>query len=155
MWPGGSCVNCCSNVAFSKKGRLVAVNETPETQSATLRVLIVDDNAAAAQTTGWMVEMMDCEFSLSHSPQDALAAGGYAPDIALLDIGLPGMDGFDLCKAMRALPEFANTVFVAQTGWEGESYRRRADEAGFHHYLVKPVPYETLEGVIAGIRAQR
>lgn len=155
MWRAGSRVNCCSNMAFSKKDMLVAVNEIPETLGTTLRVLIVDDNAAAAQTTGWMVEMMDCEFQLSHSPQEALAAGGYAPDIALLDIGLPGMDGFDLCKAMRALPEFARTVFVAQTGWEGESYRRRADEAGFHHYLVKPVPYEMLEGLIADIRAQR
>jgi CheY-like chemotaxis protein len=133
---------------------VVALNETPETQSATLRVLIVDDNAAAAQTTGWMVEMMDCEFQLAHSPEEALKATGDRPHIALLDIGLPGMDGFDLCKAMRAMPEFADTIFVAQTGWEGETYRRKADEAGFHHYLVKPVPFEKLEGVIADIRAK-
>jgi CheY-like chemotaxis protein len=133
----------------------VALNDTPEQSGATLRVLIVDDNAAAAQTTGWMVEMMDCEFRLSHSPEDALKATDYRPHIALLDIGLPGMDGFDLCKAMHAVPEFADTVFVAQTGWEGETYRRRADEAGFHHYLVKPVPYEKLESVIADIRMSR
>lgn len=130
----------------------MALNDTPEQQGATLRVLIVDDNAAAAQTTGWMVEMMDCEFFLAHSPEEALKSS-CKPHIALLDIGLPGMDGFDLCKAMRAMSEFADTVFVAQTGWEGETYRRRADEAGFHHYLVKPVPYEKLEGVIADIRA--
>ena len=131
------------------------MNDTPETHGATLRVLIVDDNAAAAQTTGWMVEMMDCVFELAHSPEDALKTANYRPHVALLDIGLPGMDGFDLCKAMRAVPEFADTIFVAQTGWEGDSYRRRADEAGFHHYLVKPVPYEKLESVIADIRAGR
>ena len=131
------------------------MNDTPETHGATLRVLIVDDNAAAAQTTGWMVEMMDCVFQLAHSPEDALKTVDYRPHVALLDIGLPGMDGFDLCKAMRAVPEFADTIFVAQTGWEGDSYRRRADEAGFHHYLVKPVPYEKLESVIADIRAGR
>ena len=131
------------------------MNDTPETHGATLRVLIVDDNAAAAQTTGWMVEMMDCVFELAHSPEDALKTPNYRPHVALLDIGLPGMDGFDLCKAMRAVPEFADTIFVAQTGWEGDSYRRRADEAGFHHYLVKPVPYEKLESVIADIRAGR
>jgi CheY-like chemotaxis protein len=136
-----------------KKGKVVALNDTPESQGSTLRVLIVDDNAAAAQTTGWMVEMMDCEFQLAHSADEALKAGDYRPHIALLDIGLPGMDGFDLCKAMRSAPEYADTVFVAQTGWEGETYRRRADEAGFHHYLVKPVPFEKLESVIAGIRA--
>ena len=134
---------------------MVALNDTPETHGATLRVLIVDDNAAAAQTTGWMVEMMDCVFQLAHSPEDALNTADYRPHVALLDIGLPGMDGFDLCKAMRAVPEFADTIFVAQTGWEGDSYRRRADEAGFHHYLVKPVPYEKLESVIADIRAGR
>lgn len=131
------------------------MNDTPETHGATLRVLIVDDNAAAAQTTGWMVEMMDCVFHLAHSPEDALKTADYRPHVALLDIGLPGMDGFELCKAMRAVPEFADTIFVAQTGWEGDSYRRRADEAGFHHYLVKPVPYEKLESVIADIRAGR
>lgn len=125
--------------------------ETPENL---MRVLIVDDNAAAAQTTGWMVEMMDCEFRLAHTPEDALKTAGYRPHVALLDIGLPGMSGFDLCKAMRQLPELADTVFVAQTGWEGESYRRQADEAGFHHYLVKPVPFETFEDLIKQVRSQ-
>ena len=123
---------------------------------APLRVLIVDDNAPAAQTTGWMVEMMGFDYRMAHTPEAGLEiAGAYKPDIVLLDIGLPGMNGFDLCAIMKTMPELANTVFIAQTGWAQEEYRHRAAVAGFDHFLVKPVALETLEALLTGIAARK
>ncbi len=132
------------------KGNGYKVSTTGEaSESATPRVLIVDDNAPAAQTTGWMVEMMGFGYRLAHTPEAAIAdAAAYAPHIVLLDIGLPGMNGFDLCKALRAQPALSGTVFIAQTGWAQEEYRQRATEAGFDHFLVKPVAMETLEATL-------
>ncbi len=128
-----------------------ASGEAPAGPDA-LRVLIVDDNAPGAQTTGWMVEMMDFDYRLAHTPQDGIAvAADYRPHIVLLDIGLPGMNGFELCTRLRDVPELAGTVFVAQTGWAQEEYRHRAAEAGFHHFLAKPVAFETLEALLKGI----
>ena len=130
-------------------------DETPA-KSGPLRVLIVDDNAPGAQTTGWMVEMMGFDYRLAHTPDVALAdAAAYAPDVVVLDIGLPGMNGFDLCVIMQGLPELANTVFIAQTGWAQEEYRHRAALAGFEHFLVKPVAMETLEALLSEINARQ
>lgn len=128
-----------------------ATDETP-VETRAQRILIVDDNAPGAQTTGWMVEMMGFDYRLAHTPEVALAdAAAYAPDVVVLDIGLPGMNGFDLCVMMKTLPELAKTVFIAQTGWAQEEYRHRATVAGFEHFLVKPVALETLEAVLKGI----
>ena len=122
--------------------------DTPA-EPAALRVLIVDDNAPGAQTTGWMVEMMGFDYRLAHTPEAAMGeAAAYAPDVVVLDIGLPGMNGFDLCVMMKNLPELARTVFIAQTGWAQEEYRHRAAVAGFDHFLVKPVALETLEALL-------
>jgi CheY-like chemotaxis protein len=96
--------------------------------------------------------MMGFGYRLAHTPESGIeAATDYRPDVVLLDIGLPGMNGFDLCVRLKALPELAGTVFVAQTGWAGEEYRRRASEVGFEHFLVKPVALETLEEVLKDI----
>ena len=134
---------------------MLATGETPA-QSGSLRVLIVDDNAPGAQTTGWMVEMMGFDYRLAHTPDVALAdAAAYAPDVVVLDIGLPGMNGFDLCAIMRGMPELAHTVFIAQTGWAQEEYRHRATVAGFALFLVKPVALETLEALLTGIAARK
>ena len=131
-----------------------ANGENPADQGVP-RVLIVDDNVPAAQTTGWMVEMMGFGYRLAHTPEAGIeAAVAYRPDAVLLDIGLPGMNGFDLCARLKTLPELAGAAFVAQTGWAGEEYRRRAAAAGFDHFLVKPVAMETLEEVLKGIFGQ-
>ncbi len=133
-------------------GSIVSASGEASAVSGALRVLIVDDNAPGAQTTGWMVEMMDFDYRLTHTPQDGIeAAMDYRPHIVLLDIGLPGMNGFELCARLRAVPELAGTVFIAQTGWAQEEYRHRAAEAGFHHFLAKPVAFETLEALLKGV----
>jgi DNA-binding response OmpR family regulator len=118
-----------------------------------LRVLIVDDNVAAAQTTGWMIETADVEYRLAHNATDALAvAADYCPQVALLDIGLPGMNGFDLCAALRAMPTLSDTIYIAQTGWDREDYRVRAQSVGFDHYLIKPVPMEALHTLLKTVQ---
>lgn len=121
-------------------------------EHGSMRILVVDDNAPAAQTTGWMVEMMGFGYRLAHTPEAGIeTAAEYRPNVVLLDIGLPGMNGFDLCARLKTLPELAGTVFIAQTGWAGEEYRRRAAEVGFDHFLVKPVAMETLEAVLKDV----
>lgn len=131
-----------------------AVIETPEGTTA-MRVMIVEDNEALAQTTGWMVEMLGYDYKLAHSGKEALeTAPEYKPHVMLLDIGMPGMNGYDLCVQLRQDPILADTVFVAQTGWGQSEHRIKAKEAGFHHHLVKPVYAEVLQALLADVEAK-
>jgi CheY-like chemotaxis protein len=115
-----------------------------------LSVLIVDDNAAAAQTLGWMLEMFGHEVRLAHDGAEALRlAQESAPQVVLLDLGLPGMDGCETCRRLRGLPGLERTLFAAQTGWDQPQHRATARAAGFAHHLVKPVALEALRGVLA------
>ncbi len=131
------------------------VAEEPRAQPAAaggLRILIVEDNDALAQTTGWMVEMLGHDYRLAGNGKDALAmAETYLPNVVMMDIGLPGMNGYDLCAAMRALPYLKDTTFIAQTGWGQDEHRQRSREAGFHHHMVKPLYLEALEALLRTI----
>lgn len=114
-----------------------------------MKILIVEDNEALAQTTGWIVEMLGHEYRLSLTPEDALLqAPLYQPQAVIMDIGLPGMSGHDLCRRMRALPACDTAVFIAQTGWDDREHRARSAEAGFAHHLTKPVDLARLEAVL-------
>lgn len=129
-------------------GELPSANATPSTKS--LKVLVVDDNAEVAQTVGWMLEMIGHEYELVHEGQAALeAARTYKPDAILLDIGMPGMDGYAVCRVLRQDEAFRNTPIIAQTGWGQERDKLLASEAGFDHHLVKPVALEALERILA------
>lgn len=114
-----------------------------------LRVLVVDDNEASAKTIGWMIELGGHEIRLAHDGHQAIeSAHAYAPDVVLLDIGLPGMNGYDVCKKMREDPKLTHTVFIAQTGWGQQEHRKRSREAGFSHHLVKPIDLKTLQQLL-------
>jgi signal transduction histidine kinase len=118
-----------------------------------LRILIVEDNDALAQTTGWMVEMLGHDYRLAANAADALTtAADYRPNVVMMDIGLPGMNGYDLCAAMRAEPQLKDTIFIAQTGWGQDEHRQRAKEAGFHHHMVKPLYLEALDQLLRQIQ---
>lgn len=123
-----------------------------------LRVLIVDDNQVLAETLGWMIELMGHEIRLAHSGADALNAGpSFRPDVVLLDIGLSGMNGYEVCQKMRAVPEFRQCAIIAQTGWSSPEHLQRAKDAGFDRHLVKPIHIEMLEELfpsLAPIQAQ-
>lgn len=118
--------------------------------SQPLKVLVVDDNLAVAQTVGWMLEEMGHAYHLVHDGRQALqAAREFGPDAILLDIGLPVMDGYAVCRVFREDELFKSTLIIAQTGWGQQRDKTLASEAGFDHHLVKPVAYEDLERLLA------
>ncbi|EKM99498.1 MULTISPECIES: response regulator [unclassified Acidocella] len=116
------------------------------------RILVVDDTVEVAQTVGWMLDEMGHDYELLHDGHGALdAARRYRPDIILLDIGLPGLNGYEVCRLLRQEAALRGIQIVAQTGWGQERDKERAAEAGFDHHLVKPVSFEALEALIADI----
>jgi signal transduction histidine kinase len=119
-----------------------------------LRVLVVDDNPIIADTLGMMLEDIGHEFEAVHDGREALdVARHYHPDVILLDIGLPGMNGYEVCKAFRCDAEFQDTPIIAQTGWGQDRDKELATEAGFSFHLTKPVPLEQLQKVFATFSA--
>jgi signal transduction histidine kinase len=126
--------------------------EESEHQSSTskpLRILVVDDTIEVAQTIGWMLEEIGHDYHLVHDGRLALqAATEYEPDAILLDIGLPGMDGYEVCRAFRRDEKFKSTPIIAQTGWGQDRDKASASAAGFDHHLVKPVRFDELEKVL-------
>jgi CheY-like chemotaxis protein/anti-sigma regulatory factor (Ser/Thr protein kinase) len=126
----------------------------PDPVSRSLKVLVVDDNEAVAQTVGWMLEAIGHDYRLVYDGRSALqAAEDYRPDAILLDIGLPGMDGYEVCRALRRQEAFKKTAIIAQTGWGQERDKALASEAGFDHHIVKPVGLDRLEQLLADVDA--
>jgi signal transduction histidine kinase/ActR/RegA family two-component response regulator len=113
------------------------------------RILVVDDNESSARTMGWMMEALGYESRIAHDGPSAIeAARAYLPHVVLLDIGLPGMNGYDVCRAMRADPLLKETVFIAQTGWGQQEHLERSREAGFAAHLVKPIEMARLQAAL-------
>ncbi|WP_075289452.1 response regulator [Pararhizobium arenae] len=122
--------------------------------SRPLRVLVIDDNVDVANTMGWMLEEIGHDYELVHDGREALqTAHHYRPDVILLDIGLPGMNGYEVCQAFRQDALFTGTPIIAQTGWGQDRDKERASEAGFSHHLTKPVALDTLQETLAKITA--
>jgi CheY-like chemotaxis protein len=118
------------------------------------RVLVVDDNVDAAVSLARVLERHEGqEVRVAHDGPSALeAAEAFRPEVVLLDIGLPGMDGHEVARRLRGRPEFERALIVALTGWGQESDRRRSGEAGFDHHLVKPVDPDELRGLLGDAR---
>jgi CheY-like chemotaxis protein len=110
------------------------------TPRAPLRLLVVDDNADAAKVLSLLLEALGHETIVEHDAQRAIErAREQAPEMLFLDIGLPDMTGYELARRLRALPQTANAVFVAVTGYGQPGDRQRALQAGFDHHMVKPL----------------
>ncbi len=117
-----------------------------------LRVLVVDDNVDAAATLGMLLEACGYLVEVEHESHRALERARHErPDVALLDIGLPEMDGNELARRLRADAQTGAIVLVAVTGYGQEQDRRAAFEAGFDYHLVKPVDMDELAGLLARI----
>ena len=124
-----------------------------QSKSAPRRVLIVDDNEDAANSLALVLKLGGHETTCVYTATDAVArALAFRPDAVLLDIGLPGMDGYEVAQQMRELPSLRDVRLVAVTGYGGTEDRRRAREAGFDDHLVKPVEFAVLDRVLAAIR---
>jgi CheY-like chemotaxis protein/two-component sensor histidine kinase len=122
-------------------------------QRATRRhkLLVVDDNEDAARTLAAVLALDGHAVRFAHDAEGALAEiERELPDVAILDIGLPGMDGYALARQLRASPGGQDVLLVALTGWGSDAAKREAREAGFDHHLTKPVQFDTLEAILAG-----
>jgi CheY-like chemotaxis protein len=113
------------------------------------KILVVDDNRDSAQTLAWMLELLGYAAHLAYDGPEALErARSLTPNVVLMDIGLPGMNGYETCERMRQLPGMENALFVAQTGWGDAHHRQLSKNAGFNHHLVKPVEIESLRTIL-------
>jgi PAS domain S-box-containing protein len=115
-----------------------------------LRVLVVDDNVDAAQTLALLLTVDGhCVETASDGIEALACAELWQPDVALLDLGMPRMNGYDLCRALRDRPGGDRLLAVAVSGWGQEQDRQRSAAAGFDAHLVKPVHYEQLVALLA------
>jgi PAS domain S-box-containing protein len=119
------------------------------TAPARLRVLVVDDNEDAAETLAMTLELHGCDVKTAATAARALdMLPGFAPAVALLDIGLPDMNGYELARRVRALPLGAGITLIATTGWGQQKDRERAFAAGFDHHLTKPIDFDLLRSFL-------
>jgi signal transduction histidine kinase/ActR/RegA family two-component response regulator len=147
-------------VCLPSLGRLPAparpdgVPQQPAHVAGALRLLVVDDNVDAAEVLSMLLQAAGHVVTVAHDPRRALEVARVEhPDVCLLDIGLPGMDGNELAQHLRAEPGTAGAVLIAVTGYGQAEDRQRSRESGFDHHLVKPLDYATLTAILESLHA--
>jgi PAS domain S-box-containing protein len=144
--------------------RLAVLDEEPDDDAFSggaqapdaLRVMVVDDNVDAAQMLAALLEVQGHAVCVEYDAKGALErARRECPDVLLLDIGLPDMDGYELARALRAQPESADATLVALTGYGQSQDRKEAEQAGFDRYLVKPADMDQVNEVLAEAARKR
>jgi CheY-like chemotaxis protein len=121
-----------------------------------LRVLVVDDHADTAESLAMLLALWGHEALTARDGAAALMmASAFGPDVALLDLGLPGMDGYELARRLRQLPGLAGVALVALTGYAGDDYWRRSRQEGFAFHLVKPMFPEELQTILGGLAREK
>jgi PAS domain S-box-containing protein len=126
--------------------------ETPQMFRPSLRVLVVDDNVDTVTTLSMLVQESGHEVRTAYDGSSVLeAALDYRPNVVLLDIGLPGLNGFEVAKQLRQQPALQNAVLVAMTGYGQESDRQHSQEAGFDYHLVKPGDFRKVLQILAAV----
>jgi CheY-like chemotaxis protein len=118
-----------------------------------LRILIVDDNEETAVSLAYLFRSWEHDVRVVHDgPSGVEAAQTFRPNVILLDISLPGFDGFEVARQLRLLPDFRRVLIVGSSGYSGQQDRRRAREVGIDAYLVKPFDPWQLKKVFAAHR---
>src|SRR3954470_662515 len=131
-----------------------AAERIPDDTLPRRRSLVVDDNRDAADSLGLLLEVLGAEVRVARDGPEALEAyGDYDPAVVLLDIGMPGMDGYEVARRIRARSPGPRPTIIALTGWGQENDRREAREAGFDHHLVKPAELGALKALLKSIPA--
>ncbi len=116
------------------------------------RILVVDDNVDAAEMLGLILGNRGYDVQLAYDGEDALdIATEFDPDLVILDIGLPGLDGYAVARRLRERFKRCDLALVALTGYGQAEDRRRSEEAGFDHHLVKPVTADELETILPAV----
>jgi two-component system CheB/CheR fusion protein len=122
-------------------------------QTLPCRILVVDDNADAARSLATLIRRIGHEVQIAGDGPIALqTAQDFRPQIILLDIGLPGMDGYEVARKVRQQPGLAKVQLVAVTGYSPQDNRLRSDESGFDRFLVKPLDPRSLPELIASLQ---
>lgn len=117
-----------------------------------LRLLVVDDDPTSAEATGQILRLAGHQVALAQDGRQAIEqAQKTLPEAVILDLGLPVMSGYDVCRQLRADERFARTVFIAHSGWGQEADQRKSREAGFDHHLTKPVDFQALAALLRKI----
>jgi CheY-like chemotaxis protein len=119
------------------------------------RVLVVDDNRDSADSLKLLLQIWGHQAQCAYGGEEALAVvAEFSPEVVLLDIGLPGMSGYELAQRLRELPGARHATLVAVTGYSRAEDRERTAAAGFHHHLVKPVDPGSLEAFMRDLPRQ-
>ncbi len=118
-----------------------------------LRVLVVDDDRDLATGTEMILRAMGHDVRVAHDGAEALEiAAAFQPEAALVDLGMPNMNGYLLARKLREWRWTRGAVLIAVTGWGGDRERERAKEAGFDHHLLKPAQPERIAELLAAVR---
>ncbi|MFB1485935.1 MULTISPECIES: ATP-binding protein [unclassified Thiocapsa] len=129
------------------------VANTAAAAAETSRILVVDDNRDAAKSLAMLLELKGAEIQVSYDGPSALAAlEQHPPDAVILDIGMPGMNGLELARRIRARPEYRQIALIAMTGLGEQADRQRSLDAGFDRHLVKPISFDALDAVLRDLR---
>jgi CheY-like chemotaxis protein len=135
--------------------RAAGEGSEPVRAASQRRILVVDDNVDAAESLAMLLRMEGHDVRVAHDGPAALTTvDADPPDLVFLDIGMPVMNGYDVAQRLRRRPGLENLLLVAMTGWGQEEDRRRSQEAGFDHHLVKPVEPDALHKLLAGMRVR-
>jgi DNA-binding response OmpR family regulator len=127
-----------------------------ETSGSSLRILIVDDNRDAADSVGLMLQSTGNEICVAYDGEDAVrAADRFRPQVVLLDIGLPKLNGYEACRRIRKQPWGRNMVVIAVTGWGQDDDKRKAEDAGFDRHMVKPVDPHNLIKLLGSLPSRQ
>ena len=151
---GHGCIFTIRLAMFNTANELpdAAKSSFEQTTPDALRILIADDNIDAAQMLSMLLETQGHVATITHDGHAALKlARELQPHLVLLDIGMPGLNGYEVAKAMRAIPSLAGTTLVALTGWGGEQDLALSRDAGFDRHLIKPADMKDIESVLAKI----
>ena len=123
---------------------------------SSLRILVVDDNQDGADSLSMMLKMMGNDTHTAYDGEEAVVAAlEFRPNVILLDIGLPKLTGYEVCRHLRQHTLGNDLVIIAQTGWGQDDDRQRTHEAGFDHHMVKPVDPQALMKLLAGLQAAK
>ena len=115
--------------------------------------MVVDDNHDAADSMATMLRLLGNETLTARDGEEAvLACETFRPDVVLLDIAMPTMNGYEACRRMRLQPGGREIVIIALTGWGTDDDRRRTREFGFNHHLTKPVNLTSLRTILGSLK---
>jgi DNA-binding response OmpR family regulator len=113
------------------------------------RILVVDDNRDAADSLALLLRLDGHDVRVAYAGRPAIeAAHGFRPEIAILDLGLPDLSGYDVARLLRQDPALASTRLIALTGWGQDEHKQRALDAGFDHHITKPVDLAQLAALL-------